>query len=341
MESLIYYPGFEVEDENWLKFSLLYFDELRPIIPDLSLNRQHYLSPKAIRIMNETDLINPYRPDPDESTVSSILACEEFKKYLEHPELYFRMFSKTSKKSIIDIWRSPSQQNSYLYNGKFSYEFYDFCIENGIATSAGEGINISKDLGFVYMSFLADVIAKHRGYEMFTDIKKYDALLLKNDKQLVNDNRASFDTIRKYIELYLPTEIKRIPLEDIIQLRNRRDFNECRRAFVHEMELCWKNKERNLGYSLNDQLEIGKDIKKILTNYFGTLSSVYLLANEVGAIVNDGTTPATVLATIGATILNYQSKNTKQYLNDMKMKIQAKRYLGTLEKRISTIKKQR
>ena len=34
MNNSIYYPNFEIENENWLKFALLYVDTFRPIIPD-------------------------------------------------------------------------------------------------------------------------------------------------------------------------------------------------------------------------------------------------------------------------------------------------------------------
>ena len=32
MKGMIYYPGFEVKDETWLKFALLYLDRIRPIV---------------------------------------------------------------------------------------------------------------------------------------------------------------------------------------------------------------------------------------------------------------------------------------------------------------------
>lgn len=34
MHKLLYYPDFEIQDQNFLKFALLYIDEIRPIIPD-------------------------------------------------------------------------------------------------------------------------------------------------------------------------------------------------------------------------------------------------------------------------------------------------------------------
>ncbi len=34
MTPLVYYPGFEPADENWLKFALLYLERVTPIIPE-------------------------------------------------------------------------------------------------------------------------------------------------------------------------------------------------------------------------------------------------------------------------------------------------------------------
>lgn len=44
MRDMIYFPGFEVKNENWLKFALLYFDTLRPIIPYTVYSEERYLS---------------------------------------------------------------------------------------------------------------------------------------------------------------------------------------------------------------------------------------------------------------------------------------------------------
>ena len=38
MNSLIYFPNFEPQNEKWLKFSLLYLDESQPIIPSTRQN---------------------------------------------------------------------------------------------------------------------------------------------------------------------------------------------------------------------------------------------------------------------------------------------------------------
>lgn len=102
MKSMIYYPGFEVKNETWLKFALLYFEELRPIIPYMGVKEDQYLSQTAIEVMNGTNLIRPYSPAYEEGNIASIIACAEFEKYLNHPERYLSFFSSSKSSNIVN-----------------------------------------------------------------------------------------------------------------------------------------------------------------------------------------------------------------------------------------------
>ena len=185
MQEMIYYPGFEVKDENWLKFALLYFDNLKPIIPDIPYQESMYLSDTCLEIMNETNLIQPYRPDYTEGYHASILACKQFEYYFEFPERYAGLFGyRNSRYNFVEKWKNPVYQIYTLFNGKYSDFFYDYCIQNKIASRCNEGICISEDLAFAYMSFLADIISKNNEFEMITDIQKYSEFLLQNNKNL-------------------------------------------------------------------------------------------------------------------------------------------------------------
>ena len=75
MKDMIFYPGFEVKDETWLKFALLYLDCIRPIIPYTIAPKEEYISETFLRIMDETDPVHPYRPDFNEGMCASKLAC--------------------------------------------------------------------------------------------------------------------------------------------------------------------------------------------------------------------------------------------------------------------------
>ena len=101
MKDMIYYPGFETRDENWLKFALLYFDTLRPIIPYTSYSEKRYLSDTFQYVMGEADLIKPYRPKYPEGLRASTLACEEFEKFLLHPERYGSYFIEANLEHLL------------------------------------------------------------------------------------------------------------------------------------------------------------------------------------------------------------------------------------------------
>ena len=60
MNRAVYYPGFEATVEPWLKATLLYLDELHPIIP---FSAKDKLTPLHKLISENTDFLKIHRPD--------------------------------------------------------------------------------------------------------------------------------------------------------------------------------------------------------------------------------------------------------------------------------------
>ena len=60
MRNLLYYPYFEIRNEDWLKFALLYFRNLNLIIPE---SADRHLSEEFNHLYESTDLFNKFRPD--------------------------------------------------------------------------------------------------------------------------------------------------------------------------------------------------------------------------------------------------------------------------------------
>lgn len=338
VNSMIYYPGFEVENETWLKFSLLYFDELRPIIPYMYVDESKYLSKTAIRVSHDTDLIHPYQPSYEESACASVIACEEFQRYLEHPELYSTYFSNRYPRiNLRDKWENPEYWNCKLYMGKFSNVFYDFCIKNNIAASFNNGILISKDLAFTYMSFLADIISKNNELEMFTDVSKYNTLLLRHDLEITKSQGLKYNLAKANIEFNIPINICNIPLEVFIDLRKKKDFGTCRHAYVHEINNLIKAKnEKRLDYSLEQLLSLKKDFIHICGSAFNMIASVVLTVSSVSSLINGNANTPELLASAYSDAYSlksiYQSKN---FIDNLRSKVQAKRYLAKIDKAIN------
>ncbi len=156
MENLIYYPGFEIRDTDWLKFALLYIDRLNPIIPhsgDKFLTDLHY------KLSNYTDLIEPHRPSIEEGKNATFDALDVIEKILKNPSRYFRIFGIHN---VVERWRYPENQNYTLFEDKYTYEWEQFCKKENFANPSSLGIRIPKELGLIYMSILAQTIADSR-----------------------------------------------------------------------------------------------------------------------------------------------------------------------------------
>ena len=338
MKSLIYYPGFEMKDEQQLKFALLYMDELQPIIPPyMPVPERVYLSETAIRVLHNTDLISPYYPDFADADYASLIACNEFDKIISHPERYSYPFTKSYNVNILKKWRNPQLQYCNLYQGKFSPVFFDYCLENGLANPFSGGISISEDLAFIYMSLLADIIAKKEEKEMFTDIQKYDSLLFNNDEDISNKNKTRLSVAKESIDCIIPERLNHISIDKIIALRNDRDFQNLRRGYVEQYERYLDLKDDNPNITLEEVIRIQSEIKKLIGSLFGITSSIVLSYKTLVDLQHGQFSIPEALATIYLDteavrkVTNAYRNGMPDYIHDLKTKIQAKRYVAKLK----------
>ncbi len=243
------------------------------------------------------------------------------------------MFHARGKTVPAKKWQQKRYQTCNLYQGKFSDEFYDYCIENGIAHKFDHGIRISKDLAFVYMSLLADIISKRHEIEMFTDINHYDKFLLYKDRCSSIDQNIRYHIIKTQIEFLIPAKIRDIPLDTVIRLRTDRNFDTYRRAYIIEMEKYLKEREKDPNCSFADQLKIKQELQRILELSCGVTAPVVLSCSAFMSFMRGEASPAPVLA---SAYLDFsaikQMHELPRYVREMRNKIQAKRYVGQIEK---------
>lgn len=335
MSDMIYYPGFEVKDETWLKFALLYLDRIRPIIPYTIAPKERYISETFLRIMGETDLVRPYKPDFNEGMCASELACTEFERYLQHPERYARFFGQPYASRLIDKWKLPKYQDCTLFEGKYSYEFFRFCIENQIASPCREGIKISNDLAYVYMSFLADVISRNNEMEMITDEQRYTQMLLKNPQLTSSSRRAYEHTVKNELTLALPDHLSEIPIQEIIELRKDKDFNSARTEYVKQLSKMVDSKEGRRPYGrLEDMLRCEKEYLQICGSVFCMIASATLTAISIGAAVENGQA-VDWISVAASTYLDAKGVNDgfwgmREFVDELKSKRLARKYIAKL-----------
>ncbi|MDK2801354.1 MAG: hypothetical protein PWQ70_2973 [Clostridiales bacterium] len=254
MKRFIYYPDFEVKDETWLKFALLYLEEINPIIPSLG---ERYLSESFRNLMDSTDLIKPIAPADRQGRDSSLDAIYSMEKVLRCPERFISIFGI---RNILEKWQNPENHDTELFMQKYSTDWYDFCIQNRIASPSCEGMRIPKEVAFIFMSILANTIGEAEGLETITDYKDYDhfSILV---RQASPRTAKKIDLIKSIISLQIPSDLKEIDINKIIKLRNKDSFRKKLRAFHAEVDNYFNNLETtaspkefidSLKYNIND-----------------------------------------------------------------------------------------
>lgn len=264
MNKLLYYPNFEIQDINFLKFALLYIDTIRPIIPE---NARKSLSGSMKTILDCTNLmapINQYSMGYDSSRLASVAAI----KYLEDKKCFDQYGIRLST-------CNPKSKECVLYSDKFTYEFENYCLENGLGQRCDEGITLSEDVGYAYMSILAEIISKEKGIDMITDNKKYTVPTLRESYLASKEKVKRLGIIQREIQFYVPVDFHKLPIEKFIELRSDPKFEELRKNFVKELNIALDAYDENLdGVDLKNLMECKKEMYGLLMSTFRSCAAV-------------------------------------------------------------------
>jgi hypothetical protein len=312
MENLVYFPTFEPPSPNWLKFALLYVDNFNPIIP---YNRRRELSVDYQRVIDGSDLIEPYNPRYDQGDRASLKAIEFIESVGLNPFRYSNLFNRAN---VIRSFRNPANRVFEIYQEKFSMNWEQFCLENSYGERTNNGILVSEELAFIFMTFLAEEIAFEEGKSIITDNNTFDNFL--NYRRAIprtTYNRQNF--AQGVLSLTVPRNISEIPIATLVQFRNR---NRQRiRAFNTELN----NSLNNVQQGISEQ-----DFVDRFNNIYSELTS---------EILTQGLGVATIpLATY--ILLENKSATDPEYINQiiggLGIILTAKAAIGTKWKEIVT-----
>jgi hypothetical protein len=224
---VIYYPTFEVGNESWLKFALLYLDKLDPIIPYAG---DVYLSDQFRKLTSETDLIEVHRPGYAEGHAATRDAIDQIEKILKAPERYKDIFRTAN---VPKAWRNAAKQTARLFEDKYTDAWERFCIENKLARTTPQGLLLAEDLANLYMTVLGHTIADARGVSPITDHPALDRFAVFTRSTDPAD-AAGIATAQGVIRFYLPANLSEVPVDCVIRHRNRSVFKKRQKAFHQE-----------------------------------------------------------------------------------------------------------
>lgn len=324
MHKLLYYPNFEIQDENFLKFALLYIDEIRPIIP---YGAEESLSDSMQDILRYTNLINPYSPNYTDGYLASIAAI----KYMQESANYIRQVDRRSRKDYVT-------RNYTLYSDKYTCDFENYCLENGLGERCNEGILLNKHTAFAYMSILAEIISKETETDMITDIVEYSDPILRApifyNRKIVN----RLDKIKKEIQFYVPVDMYRIPLYEFIKLRSDYEFEEMRRRFVTELNMVLDSYDENISeIDLNNIMECKREICGLLKELFFSCAVATVGVHSFGNMVTAESDSLNFWGNMGSTAVSLAALKphyiaAKEYAKRIAGKRKARKYLARLKR---------
>lgn len=227
MNNLIYYPSFEIRNQDWLKFAILYLKNLNMIIPDTG---DRYLSREFNEIYESIDLFRLYRPNRDEGYSASLDAIGVIEPLLRNPEYYAQRFKiSNGNETIIDKWRNQQNQTFEVFREKYSGEFVDFCLRNGLGHESPNGLMLPKELSNIFMGLLAKSIGDSNRFSPITDIPKYDYFT--NIIESPQNEDDGITLAQNVINVFLPRNLNQIPIESLLQLRTSDNYDQKLTAF--------------------------------------------------------------------------------------------------------------
>lgn len=226
--TILYYPTIDIPRNDWLRHSLLYWDEVSSIVPKSWDDRFLInLSPEIHYLLDE----GQFRPIKPEDLISKGDNWQEFENFQQ--EFQECVSSPNFRKFINDRRQSFSQyrihQNKVgetykVHANKTSDSIYSFLKEQGLANRDGdsEWINFESNTALLYMSLLAKYLADIDSNQttIGTDYVSYEKFNFKRVSE-----KDGFPVVSFILNNVLPTPRENVPFEKIISFKKKREQN--------------------------------------------------------------------------------------------------------------------
>jgi len=163
----LFYPYIEINDENWLKSSLLFWDEIKTIVPESIKNPYKN---KTTKLLAERNILIPEIVNPDHAVVKEIsesmlefINTEEGRQILEPKDPYSLMHS--DKMALHhDKLSYHMQQLLRMHPDKMAHELR-YMLQDGMVDG---WLMVNSSFASYYMTLLANKICNETGLRLLT-----------------------------------------------------------------------------------------------------------------------------------------------------------------------------
>ena len=225
--TILYYPTIDIPRNNWLRHSLLYWDEVSSIVPKSWDDKFLINLSPEIRYLLDKGQFRPIKP---EDLISKGDTWQEFENFQQEfrdcvSSPNFRKFiNRRHPFSQYRIHQNKVGDTYKVHSNKTSDSIYYFLQELGLANRDGnnEWINFESNTALLYMSLLAKYLADIDSNQttIGTDYVSYEKFNFKRVSE-----KDGFPVVSFNLNNVLPTPRENVPFERIISFKKEREQN--------------------------------------------------------------------------------------------------------------------
>jgi hypothetical protein len=227
--TILYYPTIDIPNGSWLRYALLYWDEIASIIPEsIYESYQFELSPEIQYLIGEGQFrkVLPESLITESHNVDLLSECQkEFIEKLSSRGFQTLLRRRGLEKFSIHVDKFNPNSTVRVHRNKTSENIIDHLIKNGLLiryAAEPEWLYFEKNTALLYMSLLAKYLAEIDSQHMTigTDLPVYEGF---NFTRVNSD--AGSPVLNISLNKLIPTPRSDVPLERIINFKRRRADN--------------------------------------------------------------------------------------------------------------------
>ena len=202
--SVLYFPHIEIPDHNWLKASLLLWDDVRRIVPAT----YHPNDSAEVRAAVDAGLVKPVHLERQDL----LGVTKKFNKFMDHIPFTPHGLESTS--------------TSLLHPDKVDTTLYPLLDRYAIGEKNGGWIELPRHITRGYMFFLSQHVAKRRKLERATDtpeafsVASYFSEKANFEEMFMNEKAPGFYASLIFEDI-IPVNISEVPMTEVIKISER------------------------------------------------------------------------------------------------------------------------
>jgi hypothetical protein len=194
----LYFPYIHFQDENWLKYSLLYWDAIKRIVPRSYQPKDS----KAVAVLSGEGMVEDVDPQAG-ATPYTEGAAEEFVPTIEE---LIKTRGRLGRGASIAKSVEANARDSLVHLEKMDLKVHRILTGAGLAQVDGDWMMMQKDLAGYYMLCLAAHISEKQNAPLLSDSYEMETggTFFQHSRLLPRDNRKDGDIGFRLARMILP-----------------------------------------------------------------------------------------------------------------------------------------